>query len=745
VKNIRAQISDVSKRKLIHATIVDVVGNRCSVRIGTIGKVLHGIPFTGGPGVTGDEVYIDYSSGQPIAQIFGRNTELPVTPNKINPKPAVMDLPPNSLGGGSGGGGYVPDHTHAFIDLEDAPSDGYSGNEGSFLVTKSSGSGIDFYTAEEAAALLGAIGSGSSLPLTTPGDMLYASGSASQGPNVAVQYTYSASSTKAGTDPQNVVNNTGIPWQANSTPVVGSWILADSGESRKHLWGMRLVQNTTADSEESDSCDSSTHVAQHVGSTAPDGTSVCVGQSFTGNGGELDSVEILMYKVGTGGPGTTKAHIYTHTGVWGSSGLPGTLLATSDTINNLDVTGTYAAHAMETFTFTGANKITLINGNHYFIVIEYNGTADSGNTVMFPVSPSASHSGNAIAGNFTTWAISAQSYDHPFSVNVDISDPIPYQATAYSVEYWDDDSEVFVLLENHVCPIYPGNEDEEWEFPEYPITNKIRLTATSGSGGTAQWAITLIEIYSVNEPELERLPIGNEGDHLVVSSGIPAWESQSIDLDDLADVDAPSPSDGQVLTWDDTEGEWVPMDSTGGASTFTELTDAPNSYFGQAGKVPVVKDTEDGLEFVDFPETSGSGTSGSSGGGGDLFWYIDGSIAQVTAVGQVVIASKAMTISKVIIHLKDTGSASSTIIDVNINGSSIFVTEPEIAYDDADNILIAVPDTTAIVENDIITVDIDQAATDAEGLTVCIVVSFEVSAPSSGEDASLVWLYQSFA
>lgn len=35
---------------------------------------------------------------------------------------------------------------------------------------------------------------------------------------------------------------------------------------------------------------------------------------------------------------------------------------------------------------------------------------------------------------------------------------------------------------------------------------------------------------------------------------------------------------------------------------FKELSDVPNSYEGAAGQVPVVNETEDGLEFQDFPE-----------------------------------------------------------------------------------------------------------------------------------------------
>jgi len=42
----------------------------------------------------------------------------------------------------------------------------------------------------------------------------------------------------------------------------------------------------------------------------------------------------------------------------------------------------------------------------------------------------------------------------------------------------------------------------------------------------------------------------------------------------------------------------------GGVSQFTKLTDTPNSYSGQAGKVARVKSTEDALEFVDVNPTN---------------------------------------------------------------------------------------------------------------------------------------------
>jgi len=48
---------------------------------------------------------------------------------------------------------------------------------------------------------------------------------------------------------------------------------------------------------------------------------------------------------------------------------------------------------------------------------------------------------------------------------------------------------------------------------------------------------------------------------------------------------------------------------------FTELTDTPNSYSGQAGKLATVNGTEDGLEFSDAP-TSGVSTVTGDGVGG---------------------------------------------------------------------------------------------------------------------------------
>jgi hypothetical protein len=53
-------------------------------------------------------------------------------------------------------------------------------------------------------------------------------------------------------------------------------------------------------------------------------------------------------------------------------------------------------------------------------------------------------------------------------------------------------------------------------------------------------------------------------------------------LNDLNDVNAPSPTDGQALIWDNTSSRWI--NGEAGASAFLELTDTPADYTCQNGK-----------------------------------------------------------------------------------------------------------------------------------------------------------------
>jgi len=69
-------------------------------------------------------------------------------------------------------------------------------------------------------------------------------------------------------------------------------------------------------------------------------------------------------------------------------------------------------------------------------------------------------------------------------------------------------------------------------------------------------------------------------------------------LDDLGDVNVPSPSNQQVLAWDTALSKWIAIDSPGGAGHFIDLLDVPSSYVGYGEYFVKVNVAESGLEFV---------------------------------------------------------------------------------------------------------------------------------------------------
>lgn len=117
-----------------------------------------------------------------------------------------------------------------------------------------------------------------------------------------------------------------------------------------------------------------------------------VGQSFTGDGGVLNSVKFYLSKVGTI-TGNAFVYIYEHSGTFGSSSVPtGSPLATSDAF---DVSALTTSNELITFNFSGANKITLSNGTKYVVTIQYTGGSWPSNYISVGYdTSSSSHSGN---------------------------------------------------------------------------------------------------------------------------------------------------------------------------------------------------------------------------------------------------------------------------------------------------------------------------------------------------------------
>lgn len=141
------------------------------------------------------------------------------------------------------------------------------------------------------------------------------------------------------------------------------------------------------------------------------------GQSFNASiTANLDSVKLLLIRAYGAEGGTCVAHLYAHTGTYGSTGVPtGSPLATSDTVALSSipdagggweaVIGPWVDGATENscteFTFSTPYEIQ--SGTKYFIILEY--TVD--NYLLWIVDyTSPTHGGNSAYwdGSWNSWA-----------------------------------------------------------------------------------------------------------------------------------------------------------------------------------------------------------------------------------------------------------------------------------------------------------------------------------------------------
>ena len=124
-----------------------------------------------------------------------------------------------------------------------------------------------------------------------------------------------------------------------------------------------------------------------------------VSQSFTGVDAVLSRAQFWMFADSTA-VGSLYAHIYAHTGTFGTSSKPtGSPLATSDAINSDSITED-SGGAIITFTFSGANKIQLVAGTKYTVVLD--GTSMSAGFVR----PLRDNGASTHAGNYALYVSS---------------------------------------------------------------------------------------------------------------------------------------------------------------------------------------------------------------------------------------------------------------------------------------------------------------------------------------------------
>jgi len=150
----------------------------------------------------------------------------------------------------------------------------------------------------------------------------------------------------------------------------------------------------------------------------------CVGtekssQSFIGKAGNLISCKWYLRKYGSP-TGDIVAKLYTHSGTYGVSSVPNSLLATS---NSIDITTLSESFNLITFNFEDAEQYLLIEGTYYCKVIEFSGGDYYYNYLMVGLDYSSpTHSGNTANYYYGNWKL-YPNYDLCFYVYAEYTLP----------------------------------------------------------------------------------------------------------------------------------------------------------------------------------------------------------------------------------------------------------------------------------------------------------------------------------
>ncbi len=185
-------------------------------------------------------------------------------------------------------------------------------------------------------------------------------------------------------------------------------------------------------------------------------------------------------------------------------------------------------------------------------------------------------------------------------------------------------------------------------------------------------------------------------------------------IDDLNDTNVSSPSDGQVLTWDETTSKWIAETKT---DTNTDnLNDLTDTNLTTPAEGDILK-YNSASEWENQKDEKIVGvTIGSKGVDLDLTSSFPISIPY------------SGSITKVIATVNTAPTGADLIVDVNINGTSIWNTTQanRVTITDGNTTGNQTSfDTTSISENDVITMDIDQigSTTAGQDLTVLVIIN----------------------
>jgi hypothetical protein len=168
---------------------------------------------------------------------------------------------------------------------------------------------------------------------------------------------------------------------------------------------------------------------------------------------------------------------------------------------------------------------------------------------------------------------------------------------------------------------------------DFQVLNKPTIPAAQVN---SDWDATSGVAEILNKPTIPAAQVNSDWDAVSGLAEILNKPTIPENLDDLGDVNAPSPTNGQVLAFNSTSGDWEPITPTSGGSVTSVGLTMP-SAFNVSGS-PVT--TAGTLAVTGAGNTGqyirGDGTLAnfpSTGGGGGQIFYFNGNIAQPSIGG----------------------------------------------------------------------------------------------------------------
>lgn len=355
-----------------------------------------------------------------------------------------------------------------------------------------------------------------------------------------------------------------------------------------------------------------------------------LGQSFKCiESGYLSSIKVKLIKH-LSPTGNMVAKIFTHSGVYGSTSVPGTLLATSDI---LDVSTVSSAGVSEyIFTFTTTNPL-LLNNSYYVFGLEYSG-GDLNNYINVIYKSGNFYNGNASQG--TSSYVANNSIDLYFYTYVkqylspEVGQSLPYDTGTVSPTYQINNS--YSLNGGSIVFEYSSsaNGSTGWDAWTTDITTLSKRYI--------RWRATITG-SNTSTPTVETITITYSGKSIVSSH---SWTKPGTTEKYLFEV-----ADTNLYMYDSVDGDYKIIKAnltTGLRTTAVGFSEGVKSYF------IITNGTDSVMRFNGKVSTGTNVTIGGAGhttvtGTGTTWKNTPGHMDQLVAGGRIKIGTTWYTIA----------------------------------------------------------------------------------------------------